>query len=119
MALIDQALKQLQQHRYIVEVQPRGWLVKNEELPHGALSVRRWALSIPREMPNQSQSLRFPAAQSIEWLPQFQITQPNFVQHTEWLRQRLSLADALKKWNRFSDREFKKIVNRLAVQVDL
>ena len=72
-----------------------------------------------RKMPNELQTLRFATGERVERLAESQITETDFIQNIERLRQRFRFADLREKMNRFADGHLEHIVNRFAVQVGL
>ena len=91
MSAIHQALEQLQQHRHIVEMQSRGWLVEDKQIAN--TDIRR-VLAIYRscglpigsmfvvfrlsQMPYQLQPLRFATGKRVQRLAESQITKSYF-----------------------------------------
>src|SRR5678815_1206966 len=93
-------------------MQPRGWLVEDEQIG-GAGSVG--------QMSYQLEPLRFAAGQGVQWLTQPQITKPNFLEHFEagGDSRAAIFAGLRKEMDRFTDRELKNVVNRFLVQTHL
>ncbi len=91
MSGVDQSLKDLKQHRDIIEMQTGGRFVEDEQVPAMvAVSVfcrrdacRHGSLS---QMTNEFQALRFAAAQRVQRLTESQITETDFVQDIERFR---------------------------------
>src|ERR1041384_7300371 len=69
-------------------------------------------------MPNQLQSLRFATGKSVQRLPQPQITEADFSEHFQPMRNLCTalIAELRKKLNRFADGEFENTVNRFFFQ---
>ena len=86
-ARLDQALKQPNEKRDIVEMQPGGRLVEDEKI---ALRVSlRAALG---QMPDELEPLRFAAGQGVERLTETEIAEPDFLQNGERLREFFAFA---------------------------
>ena len=60
----DESLKQLHQHRDIVEMQPRRRLVEDKEIAAGGPVLLR-AGTLVRQMPDEFETLRFAAGKSV------------------------------------------------------
>ena len=106
----DEALKQLHQHRDIVEMQASGRFVEDKKVAAGRAVLFR-AGAFVREVPNEFEPLRFAAGKSVERLAEPQITEPDLVQDIERMAELLGFADLPEKLDRFTDGQLENVVN--------
>ena len=85
-ARFDQALKQPDEKRDVVEMQTGGRFIEDEKI--AAFSYRVAAVSA--KMPNELKPLRFAAGKRVERLTEPQIAEPNFFQQRERSGQRVA-----------------------------
>ena len=106
----DESLKQLHQHRDIVEMQACRRFIEDKEIAAGGPVLFRMD-TLVREMPDKLKALRLASGKSIQRLTEPQITEPNFIQHLERISKLLRFADLREKLNRFTDGELEQVVN--------
>jgi len=84
MAIIHEALKNLQQDADIVEMQAGGWLIEEKKSSAGTRAGVEAGIG---EVSHQFQSLAFAAGQSVDRLTEFEISEADV-----WSRRRLAAA---------------------------
>ena len=119
MTATDQPLKQLQQHRHVIEVKSRGWFIEDKQISawHRHPAGRKLAGSQCHDvlcfaqMTDQFETLGFTTGKGVERLPQSQVPEPDFLKHAERFGQGPVLADLCKKFDRFAYGELEQIVD--------
>src|SRR5437762_460757 len=83
------------------------------------IAIFRLATAAVGEMPNELESLRFAARQSVERLAQPQITEPNFLENEKGPGKGASFTECREKLDRLTDRKFQDFVDRPPFQAHL
>src|SRR5438874_4221520 len=115
---LDQALKNPQQHRNIVEMETCCRLIENKQ-------VAARSIAVPFDLggsfgfgqvPDQFQTLRFAARKSVERLAESQITETDFIEYIQRIRQSFLFADLREELDRLAYGPLQHVVDRFAVQ---